>query len=422
MADSETDKRTLMVVDDSRLMRVAARKILKNDFNIVEAADGEEAWETLQQNPEIALVMSDLSMPNLDGLGLLKRIRESRFSEIPVIIVTGAEDDDGSKKSALAAGASDFITKPFESVQLLARAKSQARQKDTKEALQQSEAEKQQLRDACQIDPLTGLANKRAFINHAEENLAYATRHRTEFSVLLVRIEKYKVLFLRRGKQVAETLARELAKILSEGRRREDTVGHIALDTFGILLPSANRPGAKRVLTQLEDAIARAEISSVDGEPVPLKVSFGLCNPDIRPGLRAEDVIALAEAEFSSTPRVVPAPVVSTPSPDSATDTPQKIETVQAPAPVAPVIEQVPIEVATPADIQQALETLAANTEPTTAPDALLRGILPLLNTWNRSEGNQYDSLVKALHEALYAAETPETENTPPRQSPELAN
>ncbi len=421
MADSETDKRTLMVVDDSRLMRVAARKILKNDFNIVEAADGEEAWETLQQNSEIALVMSDLSMPNLDGLGLLKRIRESRFSEIPVIIVTGAEDDDGSKTNALAAGANDFITKPFESVQLLARAKSQARQKDTKEALQQSEAEKQQLRDTCQIDSLTGLANKRAFINHAEENLAYATRHRTEFSVLLVRIEKYKVLFLRRGKQVAETLSRELAKILSEGRRREDTVGHIALDTFGILLPSANRPGAKRVLTQLEDAIDRAEIS-VDGEPVPFKVSFGLCNPDIRPGLRAEDVIALAEAEFSSTPRVAPVPAAATPSPDSATDTPQQIQTVQAPAPPPPVIEPEPLEVATPADIQQALETLAANTEPTTAPDALVRGILPLLNTWNRSEGNQYDSLVKALHEALYATETPETENTSPRQSPELAN
>ena len=107
MADSTADKPTILVVDDSRLMRVAARKILKNDFEILEAEDGEVAWDVLQSNPQINLVMSDLSMPNLDGLGLLKKIRESsepHCKDLPVIIVTGAEDDDGSKTVALGAG------------------------------------------------------------------------------------------------------------------------------------------------------------------------------------------------------------------------------------------------------------------------------------------------------------------------------
>jgi len=420
MADSDTDKTTLLVVDDSRLMRVAARKILMNDFNILQAADGEEAWDILQQHPEISLVMSDLSMPNLDGLGLLKRIRESALKELPVIIVTGAEDDDGSKRNALAAGASDFITKPFESVQLLARAKSQARQKNTQEALQQSETEKQKLRETSQIDPLTGLANRRAFISHLEENLAYATRHRTELSLIVVRIEKYKVLFLRRGKQVAEKLATELAGVLAEGRRREDTVGLIALDTFGVLLPSASQPGAKRVLAQLNEAIDRLEIEAGD-EPVPFNVRFGVCTPEIRPGIQADEVMAAAEGALSS-----PAPVASPAAPPAAMPSRQIGTAVSIPPPprIAPTVNRtVPArvrEVASPESIHNALDALARDTTPPTAPDTLARGVLPILEAWNRSREQRYDDLVKALREAIDDNEKPTAPETLARRSTEL--
>ncbi len=420
MADSDTDKTTLLVVDDSRLMRVAARKILMNDFNILQAADGEDAWEILQQHPEVSLVMSDLSMPNLDGLGLLKRIRESRLRELPVIIVTGAEDDDGSKQSALAAGASDFITKPFESVQLLARAKSQVRQKNTREALQQSETEKQQLREISQVDPLTGLANRRAFISHLEENLAYATRHRSELSLIVVRIDKYKVLFLRRGKQVAEKLARKLADVLIEGRRREDTVGLIALDTFGVLLPSASQPGAKRVLAQLNEAIEQLEVDA-DGVPVPFNVHFGVCTPEIRSGIRADEVMAAAEGALSS-PAPVARPAVTPDAPP-----PRQIKTVVSTPPpprIAPSHNRpAPArarEVASPESIHNALDSLARNTTPATTPDALARGVLPILDAWNRSHEQRYDNLVKALRAALGDSEKPAATETHSRRPTEL--
>lgn len=414
MAESEADKVTLMIVDDSRLMRVAARKILKNDFNIIEATDGEEAWEALQQHPDIALLMSDLSMPNLDGLGLLKRIRESDFRELPVIIITGAEDDDGSKKSVLAAGASDFITKPFDSIQLLARVNAQVRQKDTQDALQQSEAEKQKLRETSRVDPLTGLANKRAFFNHLEEHLAYATRHRTEISLLLVRIEKYKILYLRRGKQVAEALSRKLAEILRDDRRREDVVGHIALDTFAILLPSANLQGSQRVLAQLIDVVEQAEIST-DNQPVPFNINFGLCTPDIQPGIRAEDVIALAEAQFSaSSYRAAPLDNKTAESPQQS-----HIADVPVPAIIPEIPEPVKPGVATPEDIQHALSALANNTKLLTSADELLRGILPILDTWNHSHDQRYDDLVTSLRAALDTEETPTTQ---PERPPVLVN
>ena len=102
MSEANPDKPTVLVVDDSRLMRVAARKILKDAFETLDAGDGEIAWELLQSDPRITLVMSDLSMPNLDGLGLLERIRRSEqphIRELPVIIVTGAEDDDDAESA-----------------------------------------------------------------------------------------------------------------------------------------------------------------------------------------------------------------------------------------------------------------------------------------------------------------------------------
>ncbi len=401
MADTDSKKMTLLVVDDSRLMRVAARKILMNDFEVLQAADGEEGWEILQQHPEISLVMSDLSMPRLDGLGLLKRIRDSRFSDLPVIIVTGAEDDDGSKREALAAGASDFITKPFESVQLLARAKSQAAQKTTREALQESESERRKLRESSAVDPLTGLASRRAFMTHLEENLAYATRHRTELSLVALRIEKYKVLYLRRGKQAVGKLTTTLAALLGEDRRREDTVGMLAPDTFGILLPSANRPGARRVMTQLQQAVADLHVE-FEGEPIEFNVRMGSCTPDIRPGIRAEDVIAALEATLREpspapavTPQREPAPATDVRRVDAGTD-----PRPTAPANTTPQAAHQP-PAANADAIHAALLALGNKAAPGTDAGSLMRGILPLIEWWNRSSDGRHTALLQTLRHAL---------------------
>ena len=119
------NKPHLLVVDDSRLMRRAIGKILGKEYRITEATDGNEAWTVLQNEDDIAVIFSDLSMPNLDGFGLLNLVRNSdnpAINSLPVIIITGAEDDDETKHKALNHGASDFISKPFESVQLRTRA------------------------------------------------------------------------------------------------------------------------------------------------------------------------------------------------------------------------------------------------------------------------------------------------------------
>ena len=404
MTESTANRPTILVVDDSRLMRVAARKILKNDFEILEAEDGEAAWNVLQDNRQINLLMSDLSMPNLDGLGLLKKIRESsepHCKELPVIIVTGAEDDDGSKNSALAAGASDFITKPFESVQLLARAQAQAKQQRTQQALHDSEISKQQLEKLSSVDSLTGLANQRAFLNNIEESLSYAVRHGTELALLMVQVEKYKALFLRRGKQTAEEVLRRLAGLLGEERRREDTVARYGMDTFGILLPSANLMSARRVAEQLQLAIKQQEFN-IGGEMVPLNVTIAVSSPPVHAHIDSADLLAdvgekLKIAQKAGGDRVQ----------YSLAET-----TLEQPVQKAVAVEAVAASVASISDVHRALQSLSSGDTIESHADGLARAVLPILDAWNRTHENKYSALLAQLKSALQAGDGRETLTT----------
>ncbi|MFQ5643533.1 MAG: diguanylate cyclase domain-containing protein [Thiogranum sp.] len=400
MTESCTGKPVVLVVDDSRLMRLAARKILKSDFEIIEAEDGEAAWDRLQENSRITLVMSDLSMPNLDGLGLLKRIRESsqpELKELPVIIVTGAEDDDGSKKTAFSAGASDFITKPFESVQLLARAQTHAKQEHTRQALQHSETSKQQLEKHTSIDLTTGLPNQRAFTDNIAEQLSYANRHNTGIALLLIQVDKYKILFLRQGKQTAENILQRITQILGAGRRREDTVARINLDTFGILLPSATPEGAGQVARQLHRAIGEQSFANNRGESLRVKVSVAVAAPTLHAGLDAAQLLtdagkALQQAQAAGGDCVQGAELQTPPEPHATADKAPVVPASPAPAATA---------VAGAEELLQALRTLADGGRPETDAEALVRAVLPLLDNWNRHNDERYTPLLEQLKSTL---------------------
>jgi len=146
-----------------------------------------------------------------------------------------------------------------------------------------------------------------------------------------------------------------------------------------------------------------------------------LCIPDINSDIRAKDVMALAETELSAPTTVVKEATPKPGAPETAQQT-EIIETTEALASVAPANEPARHDVATPDDISQALKAFASDAQPTTAADALVRGILPILNAWNSANDQQYDHLVKAIHDALYAEEKAGLATTPPSQPPELVD
>ncbi|MDH5648781.1 MAG: response regulator [Gammaproteobacteria bacterium] len=123
MADAAVDnlgKPTILLVDDSRVIRKTIIKMLGTAYNIVETGDGEAGWRTLSQVSQVDVLITDIEMPQLDGYGLICRIRAAEdhgLAEIPIIVITGAEDDI-TKERAYACGANDFILKPIEPSQL----------------------------------------------------------------------------------------------------------------------------------------------------------------------------------------------------------------------------------------------------------------------------------------------------------------
>ena len=138
---ASTAKPPILIVDDSATIRMTLSRAVKDEFQPVEAVNGEQAWEFLSSDARIELVITDLSMPELDGFGLIKRIRESvvsRINNIPVIVVTGAEDTDAREK-AFKAGANDFLTKNSDRVELLARLRAHQKLAATIRQLEESQ-------------------------------------------------------------------------------------------------------------------------------------------------------------------------------------------------------------------------------------------------------------------------------------------
>lgn len=116
------DRPWVLVVDDSRVVRRTIMSALRQTYNVIESENGSAGWAVLRQNSRIELVISDIEMPELDGYGLICKIRsveDPALREIPVVVITSAEDDI-TRERAYACGANDFILKPFNIQQLQA--------------------------------------------------------------------------------------------------------------------------------------------------------------------------------------------------------------------------------------------------------------------------------------------------------------
>lgn len=110
--------RTVLTVDDSRSVRLALRDTLEElGFDVLEAEDGEAGFQVLEENA-VDLLITDLNMPKLNGIDLIRRVRgDGRFPGLPVIMLT-TESQPEKMKEGREAGASGWIVKPFNELQI----------------------------------------------------------------------------------------------------------------------------------------------------------------------------------------------------------------------------------------------------------------------------------------------------------------
>jgi two-component system cell cycle response regulator len=288
-------KPRVLVIDDSRLVRVSIKRALDSEFEILEAGDGEEGWEQLVADDKIQAVITDAGMPRLDGYGLIERIRAdgtSHIKNIPIMMITGAEADQvDAREQALNLGATDFVTKPFDKTKLLARVRAYTRLDQTQRNLEDTE---EALAEQSIIDKETGVHNRKYFVQRGEQDLAFARRHSEELSVIVIGIDNFGVLNKQHGDAVAQQLLSWSANMIKEGMRKEDTVARVAHSRFAIITPKTGRMAAAALCERIRSQFSGIAFQN-DAASLTVSVSIGLSCFG-RDNLKTmEEFLALAE-------------------------------------------------------------------------------------------------------------------------------
>lgn len=271
---TSADKPCVLVVDDSRVIRRAIVKALSADFQLIEAEDGEAAWKCLTENEQVHVVITDMEMPKLDGYSLICRIRAAepqRIREVPVIVITGASDDQ-TRERAYACGATDFVIKPLDSLQLLARAQAHARFDETTRKLTETT---KSLEEQTAVDPVTELHSRRYFLQRGTQDIAYAKRHGQDVAVIRLEFDNFRAVYKKIGDDACDQLFVWLAGLMRANTRTEDTPARIRGGEFAILAPSSDRREAGVVCERLRAAIAATPFEC-NGITVPVTISLGL--------------------------------------------------------------------------------------------------------------------------------------------------
>jgi len=289
---SNTVLAKILAVDDSRVMRRAISKILSNEYTVIEAENGEDAWSLLQHHKDIRVVFTDLNMPYLDGYGLLERIRTSTDEDIanlPVVIITGKEDDDAAKMEALDKGANDFIAKPFDKAQLLARAQSNVKLVQTTKKLSET-AEK--LEKQAAVDELTGLGSQRYFQKAADEQLSSLIRHKGHCCILRIDIDNFNQIFIKYGKAVADEIIQNIGQCLSQHVRKEDMAARAGLAKFALFLNHTNLDKATKLAQRIIDEIPTRKLTTKN---FTFTASAGIFEPAINKDSNFTDIYTRTE-------------------------------------------------------------------------------------------------------------------------------
>ena len=244
----------VLVVDDSPVVLKAYHRALDDEYELIEADDGEVAWDILNQDDDICAVFADSDMNHLNGQALLKKLRTSENNDIkslPFILVATEHDDYESKQEAMEAGVTDFISKPFDTKFLKACAQNHVRPNEKNLRYQRNSI----------IDPLTKLANKAYFFTRGVQEIAAATRHKISLALIVVNIDGFEELMEKRGEKITKGVLRKIGSYIASEVRLEDTVARIDQGQFGILTSRTELPGveviAERVRSKVNKKIIR---------------------------------------------------------------------------------------------------------------------------------------------------------------------
>ncbi|MBM3151633.1 MAG: diguanylate cyclase [Chloroflexi bacterium] len=270
----------ILVVDDDPIQRELLNSVLnKVGFRVTTLDDSHRVLEILGEG-DIQLLITDWMMPGLDGLALTRLIRSAGFPKYVYIILLTGRSDTRDVVKGLEAGADDFLAKPFDHNELIARLSVGRRIIGLEENLRSTRDELEKL---ATHDHLTLLLNRRAISAALNVELARARRSFLPLSIIFLDLDKFKNINDRHGHATGDKALTEVARVLASSMRPYDFAGRWAGDEFISIIPTADVEQTRKIANRILNRISKIEIPTKAGNLLKLKASIGFCT--FKPGL-----------------------------------------------------------------------------------------------------------------------------------------
>jgi diguanylate cyclase (GGDEF)-like protein len=238
----------ILTVDDSAFSRKLVEHSLSGDrYNLFFAKDGREALALFaEQQPP--LVITDWDMPDIGGLELCRRIRRDFQGFYSHLILLSGNTDKEHVIEGLAAGADDYLTKPFHPGELVARVEVGRR---IVELHRQIQAKNRLLEEMTLTDSLTGLPNRRALDVWAPRQLSAAARHDFSVWVVMADLDLFKKVNDTYGHDAGDTVLKSFARILKANTRQSDICARLGGEEFLVMIAHGDNEDTKTVVERI---------------------------------------------------------------------------------------------------------------------------------------------------------------------------
>lgn len=265
--DADATRSQVLVVDDDRLIRTLIREFLTREgYEVVTAENCREALEVLEEEKhEFKFLVTDWELPDGSGIDLIRHVRHVVSSHYMYIVMATSHGNRENLTQALNAGADDFLAKPIDRGELVARMRSG----------QRILALETRLTHLANSDLLTGLPTRRVFEDMVAKEWSRARRYRLPLSCVIFDIDYFKRINDVHGHASGDQVLREVGRVFADSVRKSDIICRYGGEEFCAVLPETSSSQACIWAENLRKRIAETEII-LDSAVVNVTSSFGV--------------------------------------------------------------------------------------------------------------------------------------------------
>lgn len=309
MNDLETTSARILVIEDNPIDAMNFEESLDIDGNhVLRVVSGHEGVERSTQD-DVDLVICSLNLRDDDALRLVSQFRAHEATRHTPILMVGEEDQTDRLAKALDLGVNDYLMKPIDRNELIARVRTQVRRRRYQGLLRETYEQSVSL---ALIDSLTGLYNRRYLFSHLGRLMADTAERHKPLALLMIDVDHFKLVNDTYGHTVGDDVLRQVTDILQDNVRNVDLVARLGGEEFVVVMPDTPESSAMAVADRLRSTVAATEMSVAGGETFSVTISIGCA---MRSDVGFEQLIERADAalyraknagrnrvEFASTP------------------------------------------------------------------------------------------------------------------------